>query len=166
MEIVITVAFLASIVVIRSVLVVPPGMTFVIERLGRYHRVLQSGFHIVTPFVDRVAYRHPLNESVLSIPKQRSTTRDGFEVDLDGSLTFQVVDPVKASYGVADYGLTIVQLAERLLREAIREVDFQQLFDNRTMFEERMVKVLKPATETWGIQILRYEVKKLDRGRA
>ena len=90
------------IVILRTARVVPQRMAYIVERLGRYSRTLGAGFHILIPFIDKVAYKHTLKETALDVPPQVCITRDNIQVEVDGVLYLQVMDPVKASYGITN----------------------------------------------------------------
>src|ERR1700757_3036439 len=112
----IVLAVVLVIIVARTATVVPQQSAFVIENLGKYSRTLQAGFHILAPFVERVAYRHSLKEQALDVAEQICITRDNVQVGVDAVLYMQVLDPHLASYGITNYGLAIAQLAQTTLR--------------------------------------------------
>lgn len=98
-----------------TVKVVPQQTTFVVERLGKYDRALSAGLHFILPIVDRVRYKHNMKELVLDIPEQVCITRDNVQVNIDGVVFLRVMDAPKASYGVANYRLAVIQLAQTTL---------------------------------------------------
>src|SRR5512144_322598 len=101
--VVIFLAFLVIIVLIKTAVVVPQQNAFVVERLGTYSGTLGAGFHVLTPFVDVIRYRHSLKEQTLDIPEQVCITRDNVQVGVDGVIFIQVFDPQMASYGISNY---------------------------------------------------------------
>jgi regulator of protease activity HflC (stomatin/prohibitin superfamily) len=107
------------ILIIRTIRVVPQQRAWVLERLGRFHSVLQPGLNFVVPFLDRVAYKHDLREIPLDVPPQICITRDNTQLQVDGILYFQVTDPRLASYGASNYVLAITQLAQTTLRSVV-----------------------------------------------
>ena len=109
-------ALLAVIVVAKAATIVPQQAAFVVERLGKYNKTLQAGFHILVPFVDRVAYRHTLKEQPIDVAEQVCITKDNVQVTVDGILYLKVLDPERGSYGVANYEFAIQQLAQTTLR--------------------------------------------------
>ncbi len=113
---VIAVAIVIVIMLAKTATVVPQQSAFVVEYLGKYSRTLQAGFHILIPFVEKVAYRHSLKEIAIDIPEQICITRDNVQVGVDGVLYMQVLDPHLASYGITNYGFAIAQLAQTTLR--------------------------------------------------
>jgi len=159
----IAVFFLAMIVVIvaEGVRIVPQQHAWVIERLGKFFRVLEPGFNVIVPFVDRVAYRHSLKEVPLDVPEQVCITRDNTQLSVDGIIYFQVVDPRLASYGSSDYIQAITQLAQTALRSVIGKMELDRTFESRDEINHTVVTVLDEAGRTWGIKVLRYEIKSL-----
>src|SRR5512135_1815186 len=106
----IVLAIFAVIVVVKTAVVVPQQNAFVVERLGRFHAVLDAGFHVLMPFFDVIRYRHTLKEQAVDIPEQICITRDNVQVGVDGILYLKVLDAQRASYGIADYYYAISQL--------------------------------------------------------
>jgi regulator of protease activity HflC (stomatin/prohibitin superfamily) len=148
-------------VIARTAVVVPQQSAYVVERLGQYSRTLRAGFHILVPFVDVIRYRHSLKESAVDIPEQICITRDNVQVGVDGVLYLQVMDPERASYGVADYAFAISQLAQTTLRSEVGKIDLDRTFEERTQINVAVVQELDKASEPWGIKVLRYEIKNI-----
>src|SRR6184192_2615103 len=154
-------ALLALFVISRTAVVVPQQSAFVVERLGRYRATLDAGFHILLPFVDGIRYRHSLKENALDIPEQICITKDNVQVHVDGVLYLKVMNPERASYGVADYLFAITQLAQTALRSEIGKIELDRTFEERTHINLEVVNELDKATEPWGIKVLRYEIKNI-----
>ena len=152
---------LAIVFVIESVRVVPQQSVWVVERLGRYHAALQPGLNVIVPFIDRVAYRHSLKEVPLDVPEQTCITRDNTQLAVDGIIYYQVVDPKLASYGSSDYITAITQLAQTTLRSEIGKMELDRTFESRDEINRQVVAVLDEAGRTWGVKVLRYEIKNL-----
>jgi len=148
-------------VIARTALVVPQQSAFVIETVGRYSRTLQAGFHLLVPFVDRIAYRHTLKEQTIDIPEQVCITRDNVQVGVDGVLYLQVLDPRQASYGVMNYAFAISQLAQTTLRSEMGKIDLDRTFEERGAINTSIVSELDKASLAWGVKVLRYELKKI-----
>jgi regulator of protease activity HflC (stomatin/prohibitin superfamily) len=157
---IISVIVLAIIVValFKTAQIVPQRSAYIIERLGRYARTLDAGFHILIPFVDRVAYRQTLKEEAIDVPKQQCITRDNISVSVDGVLYLQVVDPHAASYGIADYHYATASLAQTTLRSVIGQIELDKTFEERAKINEEVVKALDEAANPWGVKVLRYEI--------
>jgi regulator of protease activity HflC (stomatin/prohibitin superfamily) len=149
-------------VIARTAVVVPQQSAYVVERLGRFSRTLQAGFHILVPFLERVAYRHTLKEVAIDIPEQICITRDNVQVGVDGVLYLKVLEPHHASYGIADYVFGIVQLAQTTLRSEIGQIDLDRTFLERAHINSQLVSELDKATEPWGVKVLRYEIKNIN----
>jgi regulator of protease activity HflC (stomatin/prohibitin superfamily) len=133
----------------------------VIERLGKFHAVLPPGLNVIVPFIDRVAYRHSLKEVPLDIPEQVCITKDNTQLAVDGIIYYQVSDPKLASYGSSDYVLAISQLAQTALRSEVGKMELDKTFESRSEINHMVVSVLDEAGRTWGIKVLRYEIKSL-----
>ncbi len=161
MEFAVIVAVIAVIIVTRGVKVVPQQHAWVVERLGRYDRTLAPGLSFIVPFVDRVAYRHLLKEVPLDIASQICITRDNTQLTVDGILYFQVTDPMRASYGSSNYVLAISQLAQTTLRSVIGKLELDRTFEEREFINSSVVSALDEAATTWGVKVLRYEIKDL-----
>ncbi|MFO1378811.1 MAG: paraslipin [Chitinivorax sp.] len=145
----------------KSVKVVPQQHAWVLERLGRFHGVLQPGLNIVLPFIDRIAYRHSLKEIPLDVPSQVCITRDNTQLQVDGILYFQVTDPKLASYGSSDPILAITQMAQTTLRSVIGKMELDRTFEERDDINRAVVAALDEAAMNWGVKVLRYEIKDL-----
>jgi regulator of protease activity HflC (stomatin/prohibitin superfamily) len=147
--------------VIQAVKVVPQQHAYVVERLGRYHATLPPGLSIIIPFIDRIAYRHVLKEIPLDVPSQICITRDNTQLKVDGIIYFQVTDPQRASYGASDYIVAITQLAQTTLRSVVGKMELDKTFEERDEINRTVVAVLDEAGVSWGVKVLRYEIKDL-----
>lgn len=154
-------AILVIVVLARTAVVVPQQNAYVVERLGKYSGTLNAGFHILVPFMDVVRYRHSLKEDAVDIPEQICITRDNVQVGVDGVLYMKVLNPERASYGIADYLFAISQLAQTTLRSEIGKIELDRTFEERTNINTSVVSELDKATEPWGIKVMRYEIKNI-----
>jgi regulator of protease activity HflC (stomatin/prohibitin superfamily) len=161
MEIALLILVAALIFVIKAVKVVPQQSAMVVERLGKFHAVLLPGLNIVIPFIDRIAYKHMLKEVPMDVPSQICITRDNTQLQVDGILYFQVTDPRLASYGTSDYIAAITQLAQTTLRSAIGKMELDKTFEEREHINSTVVAALDEAATSWGVKVLRYEIKDL-----
>jgi regulator of protease activity HflC (stomatin/prohibitin superfamily) len=159
---VVVVVALVLFVISRVAVVVPQQSAYVVERLGKYSRTLQAGFHILVPFVERVAYRHSLKEIAIDIPEQICITKDNVQVGVDGVLYLKVMSPDLASYGAADYLFAIAQLAQTTLRSEVGKIDLDRTFEERATINSSVVTELDKASEPWGVKVLRYEIKNIN----
>jgi regulator of protease activity HflC (stomatin/prohibitin superfamily) len=159
--VIILLAIMVLIVVAKTAIVVPQQSAFVIERLGRYSGTLSAGFHILVPFMDVIRYKHSLKESAVDIPAQVCITRDNVQVQVDGILYLKVLNPERASYGISDYLFAISQLAQTTLRSEIGKIDLDKTFEERMNINQQVVTELDKASESWGVKVLRYEIKNI-----
>ena len=145
----------------QSCKVVPQQEAHIVERLGKFHAVLNPGLNILVPFLDRVAYKHSLKEIPLDVPSQVCITRDNTQLTVDGILYFQVTDPKRASYGSSNYIIAITQLAQTTLRSVIGRMELDKTFEERDDINRTVVASLDEAAVSWGVKVLRYEIKDL-----
>jgi regulator of protease activity HflC (stomatin/prohibitin superfamily) len=141
--------------------VVPQQHAWVVERLGKFHGVLNPGLNLLIPFIDNVAYKHTLKEVPLDIPSQICITRDNTQLQVDGILYFQVTDPKLASYGTSNFIIAISQLAQTTLRSVIGKMELDRTFEERDGINHTVVAALDEAAANWGVKVLRYEIKDL-----
>lgn len=155
-------AALLVIAIVKGARVVPQKMAFVVERLGKYSRTLDAGFHVLVPFVDRIVAKHSLKEYVLDVPSQMCITRDNISIEIDGVLFMQVLDPVRATYGVDNYLFAARQLAQTTLRSEIGKMDLDRTFEERDSINANIILALDKASEPWGLKIMRYEISNIN----
>src|SRR4051812_4615957 len=160
--VVIAISVLALIIIMKTAIVVPQQSAYVVENLGRYSRTLQAGFHILIPFVERIAYKHTLKEEALDIPEQICITKDNVQVGVDGILYLQVLDARSATYGITSYRFAIVQLAQTTLRSEIGKIELDRTFEARGTINANVVSELDHASASWGVKVLRYEIKNIN----
>jgi len=158
---VVGVVVLAIVTLMRTAVVVPQQMAYVVENLGKYSRTLNAGFHILIPFVERVAYKHTLKEQTLDIHEQVCITKDNVQVRIDGFIYLQVLDAKQASYGITDYVFAISQLAQTNLRSEVGKIDLDRTFEERAAINAAVVSELDKASAPWGVKVLRYEIKNI-----
>jgi regulator of protease activity HflC (stomatin/prohibitin superfamily) len=154
-------AILVIIILAKTAVVVPQQSAYVIERLGKYSGTLGAGFHILLPFIDVIRYRHTLKEQSSDIPAQVCITRDNVQVGVDGILYLKVLNAERASYGIQDYHFAISQLAQTTLRSEIGKIDLDRTFEERTNINTAVVTELDKASESWGVKVLRYEIRNI-----
>jgi regulator of protease activity HflC (stomatin/prohibitin superfamily) len=150
---------LIVVILIKTAVIVPQKSEFIIERLGKYSRTLEAGFHLLIPFLDRVAYKYDLKEEVFDIPSQTCITKDNVTVEVDGLIYLQVVNSKLSAYGINDYRMAASQLAQTTLRSCIGRIDLDKTFEERETINGQVVESLDQATQAWGVKVLRYEVK-------
>lgn len=152
-------AVLIVVIVLKAAVIVPQKSESIVERLGKYSSTLGAGFHILVPFLDRVAYRFTLKEEVFDIPSQTCITKDNVTVEVDGLIYLQVVDSKLAAYGINDYRMAASQLAQTTLRSCIGRIDLDKTFEERETINSQVVESIDQAAQAWGVKVLRYEVK-------
>ena len=153
---------LAIVVIAKTATIVPQQRAYVVENLGKYSRTLRAGFHILIPFIERIAYRHSLKEMAVDIPEQICITKDNVQVGVDGVLYLQILDPERASYGIQDYIFAIVQLAQTTLRSEIGKIDLDRTFEERAAINGNVVSEGDLASDPWGVKVLRYEIRNIN----
>ena len=147
------------ITVAKSIRIVPQKQAWIVERLGKYHTTLGAGLHILVPFVDLVAYKRDLKECAIDVPPQQCVTKDNIIVEVDGLLYLQVVDPVKASYGISDYLFACSQLAQTTLRSEVGKLELDRTFEERGTINSAICAEVDKASDPWGVKVTRYEIK-------
>ncbi len=153
---------LIVIALIKTAKVVPQREAFVIERLGKYARTLDAGFHLLIPFIERVAYRHSMKEVAVDVPSQTCITKDNIAVEIDGVLYMQVLDAKSASYGIEDYRYAAIQLAQTTLRSEIGKLELDRTFEEREQINAHIIDAVDRASEPWGLKITRYEISNIN----
>ncbi|ABV35077.1 band 7 protein [Shewanella sediminis HAW-EB3] len=149
----------------KLLLIVPMREVNVIERLGKFRAVLKPGFHFLIPFFDRVAYKHEIREQVLDVPPQSCISKDNTQLEVDGLVYLKVMDGKLASYGIENYRLAAVNLAQTTMRSEIGKLSLSQTFSERDSLNESIVREIDKASDPWGIKVLRYEIKNITPSR-
>ena len=158
---IIILAIFALIFIRASIRIVPQQQGWVVERLGRFHRVLEAGLNFIIPILDRVAYKHSFKEIPLDTASQICITKDNTQLTVDGILYYQVTDARLASYGTSSYTQAITQLAQTSLRSVIGQMELDKTFEERDEINKQVVCVVDEAAQNWGVKVLRYEIKDL-----
>ena len=141
--------------------VVPQRSVYIVERLGKYSRTLDAGFHILIPFIDKIAYKQNLKEQAIDVASQICITKDNIAVEVDGILYLQVMDPQKASYGIDNYRFAVIQISQTTMRSVIGRMELDKTFEERETVNGSIVSAVDKASEPWGIKVSRYEVKNI-----
>jgi regulator of protease activity HflC (stomatin/prohibitin superfamily) len=152
---------LAFFLIAGSIKIVPQRSAFIVERFGKYRTTLQAGFHMIVPYIDRIAYKHTLKEQAIDVASQICITRDNISVEVDGILYLQVIDPKKASYGIDHYRFASIQLAQTTMRSIIGTMELDKTFEEREIINSTIVDAVDKASDPWGIKVTRYEVKNI-----
>ncbi len=143
----------------RSIVIVPQGMEYTIERFGKYKETIKPGFHQLVPVFDRVGRRLSLMEQVLDVPSQEVITKDNAMVGVDGVVFYQVLDAAKAAYEVQNLEYAILNLTMTNLRTVMGSMDLDELLSQRDHINSRLLSVVDQATSPWGLKVTRIEIK-------
>lgn len=147
------------IIVATGTKAVPQQESWIVERLGKYDRILQPGLNFIIPIVEKVAYKHTLKETVLDVLEQSAITKDNVSVLFNGVLYVRIINPVDASYGVENPYYAATQLAQTSMRSAIGKLTLDRTFEEREFLNAQIVSAINEAASTWGIQCMRYEIR-------
>jgi regulator of protease activity HflC (stomatin/prohibitin superfamily) len=146
---------------VKSIKLVPAQSEFIVERLGKYCKTLKAGFHLLVPFIEKVAFTQNLKERTIDVPAQQYFTKDEIQVEIDSVIYMKVTDSAKASYGITDYQFAAIQLAQTTTRAIIGRLDLDRTFEERESISGKVISVLDEAASKWGVKILRFEIKNL-----
>ena len=156
------IVILVVVTIVKAARIVPQRSAFIVERLGKYTKTLEAGFHILFPFIERVAYKHSLKEVAVDVPSQSCITRDNIAVEVDGVLYLQVMDPMKASYGIENYMFASTQLAQTTMRSEMGKLELDRTFEERMSINSAIIAAVDKASDPWGVKITRYEIKNIE----
>lgn len=140
------------------ILFVPQQEAWIIERFGKFHRLLEPGLNFCIPVVDSIKYVQSLKEIAIDIPQQSAITADNVTLHIDGVLYLRIDDPYKASYGVEDAEYAITQLAQTTMRSEIGKITLDHLFRERESLNYAIVEQINVASSSWGVDCKRYEI--------
>lgn len=155
-------ALLTIVLIKSSIKFVPQNRAFVVERFGKYNKTMVAGLNVLVPFIDKVAYDQSLKEHAFDVPSQAAITKDNISLVVDGVLYLKLLDPYKASYGVDDYVYAVSQLAQTTMRSEIGKIDLDKTFEERESLNINIVNAINMASEPWGVQVMRYEIKDIE----
>src|SRR3954464_8529685 len=156
------IALFAVITLVRSVRIVPQQRREVVGRLGKYKRTLSPGLNLLVPFVDAVRNKLDMREAVVSFPPQPVITSDNLVVSIDTVLYYKVVDPVRATYEIANFLQAIEQLTVTTLRNVIGSLDLERALTSREEINRHLSGVLDETTGRWGVKVTRVEIKAIE----
>ncbi|MHB1543606.1 MAG: SPFH domain-containing protein [Gammaproteobacteria bacterium] len=157
--IVIVIIVLAMLLVAGGVRIVPQQRSWVVERMGRYLKTLEPGLNVIIPVLDQVRFRFDLRETPMEVPAQVCITKDNTQVSVDGIMYIQITDAKLAAYGSSNPIMAVVQLAQTAMRSEIGKLHLDESLSSRQILNAAVVSVLDEAGATWGIKVLRYEIK-------
>lgn len=142
----------------QTCVVIPTREVGVLERLGKFLKAMDPGLHFIVPFFDSISYRHEMREQVLEVPPQNCITKDNIQVEVDGVIYLKVWDAQRASYGIANYRVAAVNLAQTTMRSEIGKLTLHQSFSERESLNQTVVEEIDKASDSWGVKVLRYEI--------
>ena len=159
-------AAIAAITVAWKMFIVVPEREKVIkERLGKYAATLKPGFHFMVPLIDRASYRQEIREQAINVPPQSCITRDNIQVEVDGIVYLKVTDAYKASYGIENYRIASINLAQTSMRSEIGKLSLDETFSERERINTNIVKIIDKASDPWGVKMIRYEIMNITPSR-
>ncbi|MFC0119456.1 SPFH domain-containing protein [Pseudoalteromonas xiamenensis] len=147
------------IVLKSSIKFVPQNRAWIVERFGKFQSTKEAGLNFIVPFIDRIAADRSLKEQAIDVPSQSAITKDNISLIVDGVLYFRVLDPYKATYGVDDHIFAVTQLAQTTMRSELGKMELDKTFEERDLLNTNIVAAINQASDPWGIQVLRYEIK-------
>ncbi|MFW6598912.1 SPFH domain-containing protein [Propionibacteriaceae bacterium Y2011] len=153
---------LAALLLASSVKIIRQQRVGIVERLGKFHRQLDPGPHLVIPVIDRVTERLDMRETVVPFPPQGVITEDNLMVSIDSVIYFQIIDPIRANYEAQDYTAAIEQLTQTTLRNIIGGMDLEETLTSREDINGKLRVVLDEATGKWGIKVNRVELRSIE----
>jgi len=157
---------LLFIFLIKNTIIVVSGREKVIkENFGKFVGILDSGFHIMIPIVHNAAYRHDMREQVIDVPVQTCITKDNVQVAVDGVIYLQIMDAKKASYGIENYVVASINMAQTTMRAEIGKLDLDSTFSERDKLNTNIVREVDKASDPWGIKVKRYEIQNISPAR-
>lgn len=142
-----------------SIIFVPQNEAWLIERFGKYRTTKEAGLNFIIPFIDSIGAKRSLKETAVDVPSQSAITKDNISLVVDGVLYFRVLEPYKATYGVEDYRFAVTQLAQTTMRSELGKMELDKTFEERDLLNASIVAAINTASEPWGVQVLRYEIK-------
>lgn len=141
------------------IMFVPQQQAWIVERMGKFHKILEPGLNILLPVVDKVKYVQILKELAIDVPQQSAVTSDNVTLSIDAVLYLRVTDPYLASYGVEDAEFAIIQVAQTTMRSELGKISLDKVFREREELNVSIVESINKASSAWGITCLRYEIR-------
>jgi regulator of protease activity HflC (stomatin/prohibitin superfamily) len=144
---------------LKTIKIVSERENIIVERLGKYHKTLKPGLHVLIPIIDNCAYKQEMREQIIDIPAQSVITADNIQVNVDGFIYLKVMDPERASYGIGDYIDASINLAQTTMRSEIGKISLGETFSERETVNSKIIEEIDKASDPWGVKVLRYEIK-------
>ncbi len=157
---ILTLLMIAILIILKlSLVIVPNHQCMIKERFGKFQKVLDPGFHLLIPLIDKIAYKVDMREQFYDVDKQNCISQDNIQMSVDGVVYLKVMDSYRACYGIEDYVQASTNLAQTTMRSEIGKLSLDQTFSERDSLNENVVKGIDNASNPWGIKVLRYEIK-------
>ncbi|XP_012228957.1 stomatin-like protein stl-1 [Linepithema humile] len=141
------------------IMFVPQQQAWIVERMGKFYKILEPGLNILLPVIDRVKYVQILKELAIDVPQQSAVTSDNVTLNIDAVLYLRVTDPYLASYGVEDAEFAVIQVAQTTMRSELGKISLDKVFREREGLNVSIVESINKASSAWGITCLRYEIR-------
>jgi len=148
-----------GIILSKAIIIVPQSYAYVVERLGKYHKTLEGGFHIIIPILDSIRAKLTKQEQIIDIPHQSVITKDNVNINVDGIVFVQVEDAKKATYGVVDFKSALANLATTTLRAEIGQLALDETLSSRDTLNRKILQAVDEASVKWGVKTMRVELK-------
>ncbi len=158
---IVTAAILVFVIVTvaKGVRIVPQGMEWIVERLGKYHSTLKPGLNIVIPYLDKVAYQLVTKDIILDVQEQEVITRDNAVILTNAIAFIKVTDPVKAVYGITDFSEAIRNLIMTTLRSIVGEMELYEALSSRDKIKARLRESIADEAVDWGLTVKSVEIQ-------
>lgn len=147
------------ILLFKSVIMVPQGYEWTVEKFGRYTHTMKPGLHFLIPLIYSVGRKVSMMEQVLAVPSQEVITKDNAGVRVDGVVFFQVLDAAKAAYEVANLEIAMIALVQTNIRTVVGSIDFDESLSQRETINAKLLSVVEHATSPWGVKVTRIDIK-------
>ena len=148
-----------GIIIIKGIVIVPQSYAYIVERLGKYHKTLEGGFHIIIPILDSIRAKLTKQEQIIDIPHQSVITKDNVNISVDGIVFVQVEDAKKATYGVVNFKAALANLATTTLRAEIGQLALDETLSSRDILNKKILQAVDDASGKWGVKTMRVEIK-------
>jgi regulator of protease activity HflC (stomatin/prohibitin superfamily) len=148
-----------GIIIVKGVVIVPQTHAFVIERLGKFNRTLEGGFHIVIPILDSIRSKLTKQEQIINIPQQNVITKDNVNISVDGIVFIQVEDAKRATYGIVDFKSALANLSTTTLRAEIGQLALDETLSSRDTLNRKILQAIDEASSKWGVKTMRVELR-------
>ncbi|MCF6172221.1 MAG: paraslipin [Campylobacteraceae bacterium] len=148
-----------GIIIVKGVVIVPQTHAYVVERLGKFNRTLEGGFHIIIPILDSIASKLTKQEQIIDIPHQNVITKDNVNISVDGIVFIQVEDAKRATYGIVNFKNALANLSTTTLRAEIGQLALDETLSSRDTLNRKILQAIDEASSKWGVKTMRVELR-------